>query len=46
MNKLVVANSVLGLSFLVLAFTVSWLFFAGAVIFMVINQKILTKNKS
>jgi hypothetical protein len=45
MNKLVVFNSTVALILIILSFTVDWLFLIGAVILMIINQKILIKNK-
>ncbi|MDP3965928.1 MAG: hypothetical protein Q8Q04_00150 [archaeon] len=45
MNKSVVLNSVLALLFIFLAFKIDWLFLIGAVILMIINQKMLLKNK-
>ncbi|MBU2612700.1 MAG: hypothetical protein KKB62_03195 [Nanoarchaeota archaeon] len=45
MNKLVVFNSIVALILIILSFTVDWLFLIGAVILMIVNQKILIKNK-
>ena len=45
-NKKVMILSIIALGFLVLTFTVNWLFIMGAVILMIINQKELLKNKN
>jgi len=41
MNLKIVFNAILALIFLVLTFTVDWLFIIGAVVLIYINQKIL-----
>ena len=43
-NPKVVFNSLLALGFLVLTFTVDWLFIIPAVILMLINQKEIMKK--
>lgn len=45
MNKMVVFNSVAALVLIILSFTIDWFFLIGAVILMLINQRILIKNK-
>ena len=44
-NKKVVIRSLFALGFIVLAFTVNWLFLIGAVFLMIRNQKDLMKKK-
>ena len=43
-NKKVVFFSIIALGFLVLTFTVDWVFIIGAVILMILNQKELLKK--
>lgn len=43
-NKKVVFNSLIALGFLVLTFTVDWLFIIPAVVLLIINQKELMKK--
>lgn len=44
-NPKVVIYSIIALIFLVLTFTIDWLFIIPAVILMIINQKELMKKK-
>ena len=43
-NLKVVVQSIIAIGFLVLTFTVDWLFIIGAVIFMGLNQRELIKK--
>lgn len=45
MKKLVVLNSIIALILIYLAFKIDWLFLAGAVLLMIINQKLLLNKK-
>ncbi len=44
-NIKVVIQSIIAIGFLVLTFTVDWIFIVGAVILMILNQKELMKKK-
>ncbi|MCR4327317.1 MAG: hypothetical protein NUV46_01930 [Nanoarchaeota archaeon] len=44
MNKIVVFNSLIALTFVYLAFRIDWLFLIGAVVLMIVNQRILLKK--
>jgi len=43
-NWKVIIYSLMALVFLVLTFTIDWIFIVGAVILMLLNQRELTKN--
>jgi len=43
-NWIVVISSILAIGFLILTFTVDWLFIIGAVILMFVNQRELFKK--
>ena len=45
-NIKVVIQSLIAIGFLVLTFTVDWLFIIGAVILMILNQKELMKKST
>lgn len=44
-NWKIVIYSLIAIGFLILSFTLDWLFIIGAVIFMFLNQKELMKKK-
>ena len=44
-NPRVVIRSILAIGFLILTFTVDWLFIIGAVILMFLNQRDLMRKK-
>jgi hypothetical protein len=43
-NKKVILYSLIALIFVVLSFTIDWLFLIGAVVLMIINQRELMKK--